>query len=505
MNPIRVQINLKYFSDENSSKEFHNFWYAFHPKILLTVKDILEDIHVNYLKEEQEFDERTLIVHLDDCQVLPFTSSQILRDNDRLTLMPLGNYKLHRKSLQDSVNLNLSSSMVVEPSVIVSDNHHKRQRLDSNELSMSTESTITIIPTIEKINEQPEKKKTKTLTNGNQIISRQSIPEPISTPQVLKETISEIPISLPSTIGRIRELKSKTPVWKSQVPAVKDNAEQKLHIRFDSDNEEESSSPPPPPPLPSSSLIPPIIEEKKPVEPLPLVNGSNSSVRIQYVSTPILSDVEKSSNEQKTPQKTIDLLYEMKQHKTIEEQQAKKIQQQFGRKRAQHRKRALSYLSMASFVDHAFGLDKNELEKQLATNGHHSSSSSSSPQTLPTSFSKLARLPLVAEAIENNEKIYDLYPPITQIPSIQTRLAFKLLELSEDFCPKMSEYKEGTVTDVNETTGEITIQLDKPIQTVFDQPSKFYAPIDEQSIENEELTTVIVPFSDLNSVRLLPT
>jgi len=84
--------------------------------------------------------------------------------------------------------------------------------------------------------------------------------------------------------------------------------------------------------------------------------------------------------------------------------------------------------------------------------------------------------------------MYDLYPPITQCPTIQTRIAFKLLELSEDFCPKMSEFKEGTVIDVNQTTNEITIQLDKPLQTVFNQPSKFCAPLDDLS--EEDSTTV---------------
>ena len=56
----------------------------------------------------------------------------------------------------------------------------------------------------------------------------------------------------------------------------------------------------------------------------------------------------------------------------------------------------------------------------------------------------------------------------------------------------MSAFKEGTVIDVNEITNEVTIQLDKPVQTVFNQPSKFYAPIDDQAeaAEAEDLTTV---------------
>ncbi len=36
---------------------------------------------------------------------------------------------------------------------------------------------------------------------------------------------SELPLSLPSTNGRIHQLKSKTPAWKSQPPSAKGNAQ----------------------------------------------------------------------------------------------------------------------------------------------------------------------------------------------------------------------------------------------------------------------------------------
>ena len=134
----------------------------------------------------------------------------------------------------------------------------------------------------------------------------------------------------------------------------------------------------PQPPSEPSPKVPVAIEKTNSTEPLPRVNGSNASTRIQYVSTPVSSDMEKPPNEKQTPQKTIDLLFEMKQHKTVEEKEAKKIQQQYGRKRSQHRKRALSYFSIATFVDRAFGLDTDGVEKQGTTNGHHSSSSSAS-------------------------------------------------------------------------------------------------------------------------------
>ena len=86
----------------------------------------------------------------------------------------------------------------------------------------------------------------------------------------------------------------------------------------------------------------------------------------------------------------------------------------------------------------------------------------------------------MAEALETNDKIYDLYPPVAQCPPVQTRIAFKLLQLNEDFCPTMSEFKEGTVTAIDSSTGELAIQLDRPLETVFDQPSKFFAPPEDQ-------------------------
>lgn len=174
----------------------------------------------------------------------------------------------------------------------------------------------------------------------------------------------------------------------------------KIHVRFDSDSEEEPLSqshkeeeqqPEPQPhkekeeqqlhkgeeqqqlePEPEPQ---PIIEAEKPVESLPYVNGSNSSVRIHYIPSSVFSDVVEKPEEPKVQKKTIDLLFEMKQHKSPNEKQGKKIQQQFNKKRAQHRKRALDYFSMANFVDQAFGLSKEDLEKQISLNGYDTSSS----------------------------------------------------------------------------------------------------------------------------------
>jgi hypothetical protein len=153
--------------------------------------------------------------------------------------MPLTKYKLHKKSFQDSVNLNVSSSISIEPFPIVSENNHKRQRIESIEQNIQSESTITIVPPTENVNEQPRKKKTKTKPIEDQVIQSlvtQSISEPsleqiaseiLKEPIIEKEIPLESPLSFPSTNGRIRELKSKTPTWKAQPPVAKGNIQGK--------------------------------------------------------------------------------------------------------------------------------------------------------------------------------------------------------------------------------------------------------------------------------------
>lgn len=161
----------------------------------------------------------------------------------------------------------------------------------------------------------------------------------------------------------------------------------KVHIRFDSDSDEESSSRQIQSVINETNSVNPsstshsesVVVEKQTVESLPHTNGSNGSVRINYVPRSSLPQPEiiKTPNENIAKKKTVDLLLEMKQHKNPHEKLGKKIQQQHGRKRAQNRKRALQYFALTNFVDQAFGLNKEDLEKQItSTNGYHTSSSS---------------------------------------------------------------------------------------------------------------------------------
>lgn len=289
---------------------------------------------------------------------------------------------------------------------------------------------------------------------------------------------------------------------------VRSIVQEKLHVRFDSESEEENSEIE----HVEQETLPTSNEQEKTTE-----NPKNED------SVPKSVPPVESKQNQIQKKKTLDLLLEMKQFKSANEQPNKKVRQQIAKKRSQHRKRALLSLSIGNFLDNAFGLTQSDNETSDTVKSHQAKSAPSTPkvenfielnmrpfsvrvlfQSLPTSFNKIARLPLIAQAIETNDKVYDLYPPVERLPSANNRIAFKLLQLSEDFCPKMSDYKEGTILSVNESNNELTIELDQPLETVFDQPSKFFIPAEEQS--KEDATTVsfvrkyIEPCFEKNSI-----
>ena len=147
--------------------------------------------------------------------------------------MPLSKYQLHGKSFQDSVNLNLSSSIAIETQPVASEKNSKRQRVESCEEIIPLKSTITYSVSSKHIEEQPQKKKTKTKTIDEPVVQPTVIQPPPEPPLVQptlpllsesvteKESVSEAPFSFPSTNGRMRELKSKTPAWKAQKPVAK--------------------------------------------------------------------------------------------------------------------------------------------------------------------------------------------------------------------------------------------------------------------------------------------
>ena len=287
MNAIRVQIHLKHMFESDPSTPCHSFWYAFQPSTLPTIHDVLEDIRVNYLNNQMsslvektnETDEQVFIVHLRDCQLLPFTPSQILRDDDRLryepgrvhlafrclrsSVMPLTKYKASKTLLHESMQLALPVTASIDPPSVTPEKNHKRQRVETVEPPTPSASSITIVTLPVNTDEQPatKKSKTKSIENATTVpLVETPRTEPLqkplrenggpsapappmsnghsndlkSKPKVSLElpsdtdSVSERPLSLPSSInGRLKELKSKTPTWKAQTPQPKGSAQGK--------------------------------------------------------------------------------------------------------------------------------------------------------------------------------------------------------------------------------------------------------------------------------------
>jgi hypothetical protein len=79
--------------------------------------------------------------------------------------MPLIQYKLHRKALQDTIQLNASSAVAQAPPapvpVTLPETNSKRQRVESVEETIPTQSSISIISQSKPDEEQPRQKKPK--------------------------------------------------------------------------------------------------------------------------------------------------------------------------------------------------------------------------------------------------------------------------------------------------------------------------------------------------------
>ena len=110
----------------------------------------------------------------------------------------------------------------------MSEKKSKRARTESVEEIIPLKSTITIGTPTEQVEKEPQTKKPKTKAAENQVMQPtviQTVSEPPIVQSTVQETISEPPIALPSTNGRIRELRSKTPAWKAQQPVAQGNTQ----------------------------------------------------------------------------------------------------------------------------------------------------------------------------------------------------------------------------------------------------------------------------------------
>jgi len=88
---------------------------------------------------------------------------------------------------------------------------------------------------------------------------------------------------------------------------------------------------------------------------------------------------------------------------------------------------------------------------------------------------------------------YDSYQSLIGAPRLNDKIAFQILEISTNFTPEISGYKTGTVIEINETTNEITLEMNNRYNHVLKKPSKFSVILDETDKEindDEPIKTV---------------
>lgn len=147
------------------------------------------------------------------------------------SLIPLSKYKLQRKNLAESLHVAVlpeksSEDKTVEPRKPIEKIPEKIESVATKtvevqpmEIEPATQSTITITKTKGQSNHDEQKpKKVKTKIN-DEPINISSAEKP--TKQIVEEKNeqSEVPLSVPTIAGRLKEIKSKTPKWKEEKPA----------------------------------------------------------------------------------------------------------------------------------------------------------------------------------------------------------------------------------------------------------------------------------------------
>lgn len=109
---------------------------------------------------------------------------------------------------------------------------------------------------------------------------------------------------------------------------------------------------------------------------------------------------------------------------------------------------------------------------------------------------------------------YDEYQSLLGSPRLNDKIAFQILEISSNFTPEISAYKTGTVIELNETTNEITLEMNNKYNHVLKKPSKFTVILDEtdkeelhdeEPIKQETDNILKVDWRNLMNLKLCPT
>ncbi|EPQ11636.1 Coilin [Myotis brandtii] len=115
-------------------------------------------------------------------------------------------------------------------------------------------------------------------------------------------------------------------------------------------------------------------------------------------------------------------------------------------------------------------------DKTTRTSDSSSDSSSDSDDQSEASKSSLEKTagPLKPNPVRTPKKDYSLLPLLAAAPQIGEKIAFKLLELTPDYSPDVSDYKEGKILSHNPETQQVDIEIlsSTPVSPIK-EPGKF--------------------------------
>nr|XP_031541000.1 coilin [Vicugna pacos] len=79
---------------------------------------------------------------------------------------------------------------------------------------------------------------------------------------------------------------------------------------------------------------------------------------------------------------------------------------------------------------------------------------------------------IIQNPVETHKKDYSLLPLLAAAPQVGEKIAFKLLELTSDYSPDVSDYKEGKILSHNPETQQVDIEILSSLPAVK-EPGKF--------------------------------
>lgn len=105
-------------------------------------------------------------------------------------------------------------------------------------------------------------------------------------------------------------------------------------------------------------------------------------------------------------------------------------------------------------------------------------------------------------SLKEKKKLYENFPPLNRFPVVGDVIAFKMLELTDLYCPEVSDYKEGRVVKINSSTDVLEIDLVEE-QIIPVRTGKFENLYPDEELEPQVVKKVHVQWSAMIEPKLI--